>query len=385
MPFRRILLHIMLWSLAVGAILGAVTVLTNGGVAFWRISGTTFATAVAAGLLIPISRLVDRTVTRPVGLMGMSLVIIEFLLALPAIWGLYPAWAGTAMAMTLGFLPVCGLFAAIMLRVGLGDPRGRLSGVVGVLVAIACFLMIMGAAWLTSIWDIRQKALSSAGTLGAFGIALAACLAGGSPWPRFHWALTAGRGLGAAAAVVGAGASLYAIWNNIYIGSWEFRAVTSIAAVIAHANLCLLVPLTSGQRWVRLLTVAGGVGTAVSLNLAMFPGLSRGDAEFAMRIASAGGIITSCGSLALLVLARINRRIPCETRVLTSITEMRVICPGCGRKEFLKVGRSECPSCRLGFEIRIEEPRCPKCEYLLFMLKSDKCPECGEVLTSLHA
>ena len=33
--------------------------------------------------------------------------------------------------------------------------------------------------------------------------------------------------------------------------------------------------------------------------------------------------------------------------------------------------------CGLKFHIRLEEPRCPKCDYLLFMLQSDRCPECG--------
>jgi ribosomal protein L37E len=73
--------------------------------------------------------------------------------------------------------------------------------------------------------------------------------------------------------------------------------------------------------------------------------------------------------------------VPSETRELAAVTEVKVLCPGCGRNQSLHVGRSACPACRLQFEIRVTEPRCPKCDYLLFMLKSDRCPECGHDLT----
>jgi hypothetical protein len=380
MPFRRILLHIMLWSLGVGAVLGALAVLAGGGEAFARISGTTLVTAAAAGLLIPLSKLVDKATSRPAGLLGMSLVIAEFLLALVAIWELVPSFLGDqeSVLMTVAFLPVCGTAAAVMLRIATGDPRGRLSGIVGIAIAVACFVLIMGAAWIASGWQQRDKLMGSSGVLAIFGLLLVAGLAGGVPWPKLRPVLWAGRAVGAAAAVVGATIALYAIWYNIHESSGVFRAITSVAAVVAHANLCLLVPLIGAQKWVRVVAVAAGVCTAFSLNIAMAHGLDVLVREYAERAASAAGIITCCGSLALVVLACINRRIPSETRELPTVREVRIFCPGCGRKPLLAIGRSTCPTCRLQFEIRVREPRCPKCDYLLFMLASDRCPECGE-------
>lgn len=383
MPYRRILLHIMLWSLAAGAVLGAIAVLAAQGQTFWRISATTLITAAAAGLLIPVSRMIDKPVSRPAGLLGMSLIIAQFLLALAMTWEFYPSWAGESLALTLCFLPACGIPAAIMLRIACGDPRGRWSGQVGVVLSVACFLIILYGVWIVSGWPAKEKPLNCAGTLASFGVLAIACLAGGTPRPDLRMMLIAGRALGILASALGAGIAIYAICYDIHTDSWLFRAITSLAAVLAHANLCLLVPLTGAQHWVRIVTIAGAACTAVSINIAMYPGVDSGSAEFAMRAASAAGIITSCGSIALLVLARISRRIPSETRELAIVTELNIVCPGCGRKQTQPVGHSACPTCRLQFELRVQEPRCPKCDYLLFMLKSDHCPECGEPVLSL--
>jgi hypothetical protein len=63
--------------------------------------------------------------------------------------------------------------------------------------------------------------------------------------------------------------------------------------------------------------------------------------------------------------------------VLSEIREITIICPGCDAKQTLPVGASSCSRCGLVIHTRIEEPRCAQCDYLLYMLKSDNCPECG--------
>ena len=47
MPLRKVLLRIMLWSLAFAAVTGVVAVLTQGGTLLWRLIGTGITTAVA--------------------------------------------------------------------------------------------------------------------------------------------------------------------------------------------------------------------------------------------------------------------------------------------------------------------------------------------------
>src|SRR3990172_5249108 len=88
MPTRAVLLRLMLWSLGLAAATGVLAVLFQGGDLVWRVVGTGIATAAACGLLIPTSVLIDRERTRAGGLLGMAVVILEFLLALGLIWEL---------------------------------------------------------------------------------------------------------------------------------------------------------------------------------------------------------------------------------------------------------------------------------------------------------
>jgi hypothetical protein len=155
--------------------------------------------------------------------------------------------------------------------------------------------------------------------------------------------------------------------------------VVSFAAVVAHANVCLFVPLMQGQRWVRVVTILAAAATAVLIDALVVADERGRELPMGQNLAAAAGIIASCGSLALLVLARLNRHLD-RAPVLSEVRELTVICPGCHKKQTVRVGDSACPTCLLKFHIRVEEPRCPTCDYLLFMLQSDRCPECGTVV-----
>src|SRR6185436_3786634 len=124
--------------------------------------------------------------------------------------------------------------------------------------------------------------------------------------------------------------------------------------------------------WVRWATIAATACTAVFINL-IFSYQNSGEQEFTGRLAGAAGIMAACGSLALVVLAQMNRKLTNEAPVLSEIREMTIVCPGCQKKQTLPVGDTSCPACRLRFHLRVEEPHCPQCDYLLFMLSSDRC------------
>ncbi|MCH7606667.1 MAG: glycine--tRNA ligase [Chloroflexi bacterium] len=106
-----------------------------------------------------------------------------------------------------------------------------------------------------------------------------------------------------------------------------------------------------------------------------FPGIGIGQ-DIVGRVAAAGGIVAGCGTLALGVLARMNRKVEFEP-FSPELSEITVVCPRCRKKQPIRIGDSACAACELRISIRIEEPRCPQCDYLLYGLTSDRCPECG--------
>lgn len=98
--------------------------------------------------------------------------------------------------------------------------------------------------------------------------------------------------------------------------------------------------------------------------------------EQLVRLGAAGGILAACGSLAMAVLARLNRGVYVEESV-TSLSDVELVCPRCRTKQKLPLGDSACAKCGLRINIRVEEPRCATCGYLLIGAVSDRCPECG--------
>ncbi len=87
MPMRSILLRVLFWSLALAAIFGAAGILLGSHDAIWRVASTSIATAFGALLLLAASAKMDKPVSRPACLLGVTLVVVEYLLILAGIWG----------------------------------------------------------------------------------------------------------------------------------------------------------------------------------------------------------------------------------------------------------------------------------------------------------
>lgn len=146
-----------------------------------------------------------------------------------------------------------------------------------------------------------------------------------------------------------------------------------------------------GQRWVRWVTIGAAVVTALLLDVLVVGRDRWDDVDQLASVAGATGIIAGCGSLALLVLARLNRNIE-RAPVISEIRELTLVCPSCKRKQVVALARdandtsaNSCTNCGLRFHVRVEEPRCPKCDYVLLMLRSDRCPECGTLIGAVPA
>jgi hypothetical protein len=378
MPLRRIFLRVILLALALAGAAGVLGVLTQSWSGMWRIVGTMITTAVAAALMLAASRPVDRPNSRPAALLAMALILAEFLLTLLLIWGLADALGGRSeeeVAVTLFDIAVAGLPAVFFLRV-LMTRAGRVPAVVGLVLCTACFAALLCATWMPDTWHHDDTWWATGWSIGALALVLPSCLV--KSLPARPW--TVARSIGAAAACVAFAMALVGIWKNLHSGGEALAIVATVPVLVAHANLLLLARLTPGQQWVRLATIAVTVAMFALLD---YMAVTHEDPEFGQRLAAAAGICSACGSIAIVILARINRRMDAGVSFAPKdLTTITVLCPACQKKQSLPLGEpfTHCANCKLLISVRVQEPRCPNCDYLLYMLQSDRCPECGTPL-----
>ncbi len=369
---RKLILKVLLWSLALAAVAGVLAVLLASHV-IWRVMGTGFLTAAAALCMMPLSLMVDRQKSQPAGLFGLAAVVVEFILILMMIWEVNTLVGGgwelfRSLWMTVNVVAGSSVAAMIFL-LARNRRQARVAATVGLALTAAFFLAAMIASWLPGRqWDDEWWATSA--IFATMGVLVVAALVGVGSGDRRHW-----RWLGVAASLVAAVLLLTEIWARGV--DWEIVSLfVAVSIYVAYANLVARVPLTPGQRWLRWATLAAGAVTAVLSELIVFDV----NDDIVMRMDGAASILTACGTLALAVLARLNRRVDFNSsqRELLRIT---LFCPRCRRKQTIELGGSACKACGLRIEVQTEEPRCRQCGYLLYKLTSDTCPECG---TPIH-
>jgi MFS family permease len=371
---RKLILRTLLGSLALAAVAGVLAVLFANDVVL-RVMATGFLTAGAALVMLPLSKWVDRKEKRPAGLFGLAAVVIEFILVLMLIWEVHDVLPGQRdweqLWMTVGSVAAASVGGMLFLAAA-GRRDARVAGVAGLAVTLAFFVVALIGSWAPGQWVGEWWA--TAWTIALFGALLAAALVGVGTGDRRHW-----RWFGVAASAVAAYLLMVETWTRK--GDWEtFSLFVAASLYVAYANLILRVPLKPQQRWLLIGTLIAGAATAVLSELIVF-GL---DDEITTRSTAAVAILASCGTMALAVLARLNRRVDYEPlpREMLNIT---LVCPNCRKKQSLKLGGAACRACGLRIEVRIEEPRCTECGYLLYMLTSDQCPECGAPIGSRPA
>jgi hypothetical protein len=345
---RKVLLRVVFWALGLAAAFGAAGVIFAGHDTLWRIVGTCAATAAGAFLMLAASRHLDRETTRLPGVMLVSLIVTEYLASLGQIWNLFRS-AEEPVAFTMFFLaattiPAVG-FCAILKR-----PDAALSARVGLFATCVVFVLLMVGTWGGWGGDVRAERGRPLGlSLAVFAGLAVLCLIG-TGTDRRHW-----RWLGVVAAGVAFSISAYAILLNLAESSAAFICVVSVAAVVAHANAMTRCPLKPAQRWLLWGTIGAGVATGGFVDLAKLT--SPWQEEILGRLAGATAIIGGCGTLALLVLARVNQRIVPLIAAAADMREVGLTCPRCRTRQTIAIGSGACRSCGLVIDVRVQEPK----------------------------
>jgi hypothetical protein len=357
MNLRRVLLRVMLISLAVAAVVGAASVLILPAGEVWRIFGTGILTAAGCGILLPVSLLTDKPKSRAAGLLGMGIILLEYLLGLSLIWA-SAADMGDALLEQLAFvtlfLPVVGVPAVVLMRIA-GTEVGRWAGRVGVGLMGAEFILLMLAVRMDVVRSSDDRGAATAGVCAIFFPLLIMSLAGLGAAPGALWRWPAI--LGSCAAL---GVSLVGIWQKVEDHPGAFALLVSIPTVLAYFNVAMLCPLKSGQIWARWVAILSVAATALCVDLGVWFN-AGGDAELFGRLAAATGIIAGCATLALAIFAALNRKIERPAITVKEVTAVDLVCPMCGKRQMIATGGASCVGCGLRIVIQVEQAQCAKC------------------------
>jgi hypothetical protein len=363
----------MLVSLAIAAVVGALSVLIFSPRTSGDIFGTGVLTAVSCGVLLVFSWLTDKPATRAAGLLGMSLCLAEYLLGLFLIWGSALDSASTLLeqaGFAAVFLPVLGLPAVALLRIA-GTNIGRWAGRVGVALCAVEFGLLMIAARFDWLFSGGTHWPATAGICAFYFTVLIMSLVGLGAAPG-EWR----RWLAIVASCICLVVVLGWVWRSIDNHSGGYAMLFSIPTVLAYLNLAMLCPLKSGQVWARWVAILSLTATAACIDCGI--ALSQnGVGDLFDRLSGALGIIAGCSTLALAIFAALNRKIERPAIALEDVHSMEIICPLCKKRQVVGTGNAGCVECGLRMSIQLEMPQCSKCGYLLYRLKSDRCPECG--------
>jgi hypothetical protein len=347
---RSFCLKVMLWLLGTAAVIGVLTVLTASYEVLGRLGGTVLATAIAAGFLWPLSLMVDRPRTLAAGLFGMASVLVIYCLILPLIWDLDSYDEEMfILSLVIGLTVPLGMGALLMVSY----PRTRFAGRLGIVIYLLVVASFCVAIWHPGGWRSQADWWAIGWCLLAYGAISIVCLMGLSPtfWRDWRW--------------VGVLASGIA-WYLVTIHIWERQSgsppeepivlFTSIGIFVAHTSLMLLLPLGPGLHWLRIGTMIAVVTTAVFLNLELLLAPDRG-ISFLGRVAGAGGVVSSCGTLALLIAARLQQYAsPSSLQGIKEgeLTEIMLYCPGCGKKQTIAMGAAKCEKCEMLIQISVK-------------------------------
>ena len=345
---RRVALKVMLWMLALAAATGVLTVLTGSYDTLGRVAGTVIAIAIVAGVLWPLSLLADRKNSQSAGLLGMAVAVVVYLLVIPLIWDLDRTTdAILSTSFIIGLTAPFGMFFLSLKNTAASWIAAR----VGVGVYVAVLVSFLVAAWNPGSWFGSEPWWEMGWWCAAYGSLSFASLCGMRRL-AIDW-----RWLGVAASFFSWVLSLIGAWGYDDANENLLLVTSGIAVFFAHTSLALLVPLKPGQTWLRIGTLTATATAAIGLDAGMIFAVDFDDILLS-RVVPAATILASCGSLALILFARLNRAMAVDfSQVrIAEITQISLICPRCQTRRMAPLGTAACEHCGLAITTAIELP-----------------------------
>jgi MFS family permease len=379
-------LKIMIGALLFTGACGVLAVLTGSWDIVGRVMLSSIVAAIAAGMMMPIAGWIDDEETRPSGLWGIALIVLQFVFFIGAIWIDYNDIEWRLLATGFILFPV-GWPAIWVLAV-----KGKSPLTVSAGTALFSFF-ISGLAFVAGIWwpkitlgstgpytsDADWKLIASGAVIYFYSLVAAMALSQWSPDHKHPW-----RWLGPLGALISIAVCLAGIWMSTKDRTPVLDISTGLAVFCAHAIVLLNLPLGTGVaphrlRLVAILLSATTIAMICTISVeSIYTPSSNWDTTF-NRLTGAGAILTICATLALLITARLSRGInlePSDALAMDALVDL--FCPRCKTRQSLPVGESACKQCDLRITTKIQEPRCPHCDYLLYKNTTGACPECGK-------
>lgn len=382
---RKNLLKAMLIALGLSALSGAAIIVMPGTAYAWRVFVMALLTAASCVALIIVGagKSKDDGVAKAgidAGLLGLGLVVLVYSIGIAATWaGLLFRGMDENLALLALVTLLCALPALIMVK-WVAEKSDWLALGVGGVSSLAAWLLL-GAACFMSWGSLREHVTGSGFATLASGMLAAICLAGVTRQTQLAW-----RWVGVIAAAGALGMSLYGIW--IFRGDepvWLVAAFVG-ATVPAYMNVVRRFNLPGWARWIRVVGVVALAASGLTLVVATYghgEQLYLWESGDLFRVFIGTLIIAMAASLALGVVAMLNRRVVARVAPAGSLTHIDLTCPRCARRQTSPVGTSLCTGCNLRISVQLHLPICPKCEYDLADVRGEKCPECGTPIPDL--
>lgn len=378
---RRMILWVMLGSLAASAGLAVVGVLDNSWEQSERMIGSGISAVVASGLLLWSGKLLESEKNRKTGLFVMGLIVIQFVLVLMALWdplrltGSYRS-ADMLAETAAVFVPVgipAGIFFYVRQLRG-----GRMSGFFGMAPLAIAAGFFLAAIWSesTTHYSVLNEFIWETGW-GCWFFAFAASAAvAGVGMDRRHW-----RWVGLLAATAALALGLHNVWSGERTAVNLLTILIALGILVPHANLISLCNLKARQRWMKWVAIAIAW---VCGAIVVYSVCTETRVDVLWRMGTASGICAGCATVAVAILAAFNRRAIPAGGDGVDATEIAVVCPACRRKQNVALaggfGEEACGGCGMILSIRVRAPRCGNCGYMLLMFKGERCPECGTLV-----